>query len=93
MRSLKTIAGLENAKIVRYGYAVEYDYAPPLSAVPDLGEQNNFEGLFYERQSTEHQVYEEVASQGFITGVECCRRKQWEKLLLIIDRSKRIYRV
>ena len=46
---LKTIKGLENAKIMRHGYAVEYDYAPASQLYPSL-ENKRISGLFFAGQ-------------------------------------------
>lgn len=83
---LKTIAGLENAKIVRYGYAVEYDYAPAYQLYPSL-ESKIVEGLFMGGQINGTSGYEEAASQGFIAGVNAAR-KTLGKDPVIIDRSE-----
>ena len=83
---LKTIAGLENAKIVRYGYAVEYDYAPAYQLYPSL-ESKIIEGLFMGGQINGTSGYEEAASQGFIAGVNAAR-KTLGKEPVIIDRSE-----
>ena len=83
---LKTIAGLENAKIVRYGYAVEYDYAPAYQLYPSL-ESKIVEGLFMGGQINGTSGYEEAASQGFIAGVNAAR-KTLGKEPVIIDRSE-----
>lgn len=83
---LKTIAGLENAKIVRYGYAVEYDYAPAYQLYPSL-ESKIVEGLFMGGQINGTSGYEEAAAQGFIAGVNAAR-KTLGKEAVIIDRSE-----
>ena len=64
---LKSIKGLENAKIMRYGYAVEYDYAPAFQLYPSL-ENKKIKGLYFAGQINGTSGYEEAATQGFIAG-------------------------
>lgn len=83
---MKTIKGLENAKIVRYGYAVEYDYAPAYQLYPSL-ESKKIKNLFFAGQINGTSGYEEAAAQGFIAGVNAA--KKVDKLEpVIIDRSE-----
>lgn len=83
---LKSIKGLENAKIMRYGYAVEYDYAPASQLYPSL-ESKKVEGLYFAGQINGTSGYEEAATQGFIAGVNAAR-KTLEKDPVIFDRSE-----
>lgn len=83
---LKTIKGLENAKIMRHGYAVEYDYAPASQLYPSL-ENKKISGLFFSGQINGTSGYEEAAAQGFIAGVNAAR-KIMGKEPIIIDRSE-----
>lgn len=83
---LKTIKGLENAKIMRHGYAVEYDYAPANQLYPSL-ENKKISGLFFSGQINGTSGYEEAAAQGFIAGVNAARKIQ-DKSPIIIDRSE-----
>lgn len=65
---LKTIPGLENVKVARYGYAVEYDYIEPTQIWHRL-ETRTIPRLFLAGQINGTSGYEEAAVQGFIAGV------------------------
>ncbi|MGL5984321.1 MAG: tRNA uridine-5-carboxymethylaminomethyl(34) synthesis enzyme MnmG [Cetobacterium sp.] len=83
---LRSIKGLEKAKIMRYGYAVEYDYAPASQLYPSL-ESKKIKGLYFGGQINGTSGYEEAATQGFIAGVNAAR-KTLNKLPVIFDRSE-----
>ena len=83
---MRTIAGLENARVMRYGYAVEYDYAPAAQLYPSL-ESKKIEGLYFAGQINGTSGYEEAACQGFIAGVNAARKAD-KKEPVIIDRSE-----
>jgi len=85
-KMLQSIIGLENSKIMRYGYAVEYDYAPAYQLYPTL-ESKVIEGLFFAGQINGTSGYEEAACQGFIAGVNGARKNKG-KDPIIIDRSE-----
>ncbi len=85
-KMMRTIAGLENAKIMRYGYAVEYDYAPSYQLYPSL-ESKKIKNLYFAGQINGTSGYEEAAAQGFLAGVNASR-KVLGKEPVIIDRTE-----
>jgi tRNA uridine 5-carboxymethylaminomethyl modification enzyme len=83
---INSIKGLERAKIIRPGYAIEYDYIDPLGLHPSL-ETKQLRGLFFAGQINGTSGYEEAAAQGLIAGINAVRYSRGEEPL-ILDRSQ-----
>lgn len=82
----RSVPGLENAKIVRNAYAIEYDCINPMQLKPSL-EFNNIDGLFSGGQFNGSSGYEEAAAQGLIAGINVAMKLKGREPL-ILDRSE-----
>ena len=82
----RSVPGLENAKIVRNAYAIEYDCIDARQLKPTL-EFKNIEGLFSGGQFNGSSGYEEAAAQGLIAGINASRKLQGKEGI-VIDRSQ-----
>ena len=79
---VRSIAGLERAKILQYGYAIEYDYVPPIQIRTTL-ESKTVTGLFLAGQVNGTSGYEEAAGQGLLAGVNAARQIQGKDLVTL----------
>jgi len=83
---LHTIPGLERAEVMRFGYAIEYDYVPPTQTMPWL-ESKCCGGLFLAGQINGTSGYEEAAGQGIVAGINAVLKLRGDEPF-ILDRSE-----
>ncbi|WP_158839727.1 tRNA uridine-5-carboxymethylaminomethyl(34) synthesis enzyme MnmG [Polaribacter sp. L3A8] len=74
-KAIRSVAGFENVKFLRYGYAIEYDYFPPTQLKHSL-ETKIIENLFFAGQINGTTGYEEAAAQGLMAGVNAALKMQ-----------------
>lgn len=86
IKALSKIPGLENAKIFRPGYAIEYDYFPPTQLYPTL-ESKYIETLFFAGQVNGTTGYEEAAAQGLLAGINA-HLKIHDRAELVLKRNE-----
>lgn len=85
-KALRSVAGFENVKFFRPGYAIEYDYFPPTQLTHTL-ETKLVENLFFAGQINGTTGYEEAASQGLMAGINASLKVQ-EKEPFILKRNE-----
>jgi tRNA uridine 5-carboxymethylaminomethyl modification enzyme len=77
MRALRTVSGLENARMMRTGYAIEYDYFPPIQ-LKHILETKLIENLYFAGQINGTSGYEEAAAQGIMAGINAVLKLRGE---------------
>ncbi|MGB7785923.1 MAG: tRNA uridine-5-carboxymethylaminomethyl(34) synthesis enzyme MnmG [Salinimicrobium sp.] len=85
-RALRSVAGFENVKFFRPGYAIEYDYFPPTQLRHTL-ETKLVDGLYFAGQINGTTGYEEAGSQGLMAGINAALKVQ-EKEEFVLQRSE-----
>ncbi|MHC4167706.1 MAG: FAD-dependent oxidoreductase, partial [Planctomycetota bacterium] len=81
-RIFKLLPGTKNARIVHYGYAIEYDYCPPIQLRSSL-ETRKISGLFLAGQINGTSGYEEAAGQGIVAGINAARKLQGKEPIVL----------
>lgn len=86
-KALRSVAGFENVKFFRPGYAIEYDYFPPTQLKHTL-ETKLVEGLYFAGQINGTTGYEEAASQGMMAGINAALKvKEQQPMILKRDEA------
>jgi tRNA uridine 5-carboxymethylaminomethyl modification enzyme len=86
LKGIRSIKGLEEAEIIRWGYAIEYDFFPPHQIKHTL-ETKLIENLFFAGQINGTSGYEEAGAQGLMAGINAGLKVKGEKPF-ILDRSE-----
>ncbi|MCF6350041.1 MAG: tRNA uridine-5-carboxymethylaminomethyl(34) synthesis enzyme MnmG [Flavobacteriaceae bacterium] len=86
VKALRKVAGFENVKVYRFGYAIEYDYFPPTQLKYTL-ETKLISNLYFAGQINGTTGYEEAAAQGLIAGINAAKKTQ-EKEAFILKRDE-----
>ncbi|MBU5673718.1 tRNA uridine-5-carboxymethylaminomethyl(34) synthesis enzyme MnmG [Paenibacillus brevis] len=86
LKMLRSVPGLQNAEMMRNGYAIEYDAVVPTQLWPSL-ETKRLPGLFTAGQINGTSGYEEAAGQGIMAGINAARKVQGKESV-ILDRSQ-----
>ncbi len=81
-RALRSVAGFENVKFFRPGYAIEYDYFPPTQLKHSL-ETKLVDGLFFAGQINGTTGYEEAAAQGLMAGINAALKVQQKEPFIL----------
>ena len=81
-KALKSVAGFENVKFFRPGYAIEYDYFPPTQLTHTL-ETKLVRGLYFAGQINGTTGYEEAASQGLMAGINAALQVRGDEPLIL----------
>ena len=82
LEMMQSVEGMENAKIVRYGYAIEYDYVQPTELKHTL-ETKKIKGLYTAGQINGTTGYEEAAAQGLMAGINAALNFQGKEPFIL----------
>lgn len=82
LEMIRSVEGMENAKIVRYGYAIEYDYIQPTDLKHTL-ETKKIKGLYTAGQINGTTGYEEAAAQGLMAGINAALKIQGKEPFIL----------